>query len=447
MNGEVFIVWGGNWDLAQDVSKELADNNYAVQVGGEDNNPENSKFFLGDEVMGQLRRASRTIILAQAPVGDSNTLLFRPNLTWEWGYLSARLMPAYIHVFLIDIDRANIFSDLGGAWSTKIEIEDNKVMAKNIVTQFLTQVRQASLRPLDSLRNWPQWKEWIKNQKDGTTAPDYLMLSSALIHSIQPAFYSGEINILHSLAEKIDIPFKVSPELPDAKRICVAACLFYEYTDNRTPKINELKRVEMALVNSLDEEITNGDLYYWMNAIRNDFRGLAQKQMSYLAKPGIQETKNKTKALESFADALNDLEKISGYSKAILSLWKGYVLRNIGRIQAELGDSNKAKTALNEALNKRRESFGLLQGSRVQPIFISQILLEISAVEIDLVEYDYEPDNTVLDDAINVLKGYRKNTGIFGIWNRAIQQAEYACEKSKRNDLLKEIRLLKGYDT
>ena len=443
MNGEVFIVWGGNWDLAQKVSKELADNNYAVQVGGVDNHPENSKFFLGDEVMRQLQRASRTIILAQAPLDDNDPILFRPNLTWEWGYLSARLMPAYIHVFLIGIDRANIFSDLGGSWSTRIKVQDNRVMAENIVNVFLEQVRQASLKPLDSLRNWPQWKEWIKNQKDGTAAPDYLMLSSALVHSIQPAFYSGEINILRTLAQKIDTSFDVSPELPDAKRICVAACLFYEYTDKKRPKIGDLKKVEMALVNPLNEEIPLGDIFYWMSAIRNDFKGLSQKQISYCARLDNQKTNYKTKALTSFNDALNDLEKISNYSKAILSLWQGYILRNIGRIQAELGDSIKAKIALDEALRKRHESFGLLQGSRIQPIFISQILIEISAVEMDLVQYGFEPESTVLDDALEILKVHRENTGVFGIWNRAIQQAEAVCKASGRNDLLKEIRVLK----
>ena len=59
---KVFIVWGGNKELADRVSEKIQDHNeFNVQVGGEDPNA----LFIGTTVLQQIQMSSIAIILVQ----------------------------------------------------------------------------------------------------------------------------------------------------------------------------------------------------------------------------------------------------------------------------------------------------------------------------------------------------------------------------------------------
>lgn len=116
MRDMVFIVWGGNHDLAEQVCETLKNRNIDAQVGGHDDGPDDKEYYLGDQILGQMKKASQAIILAQADTrantndqvnksspneqANRDTYRLRPNLMFEWGYLWRSLPAECVHVFL-----------------------------------------------------------------------------------------------------------------------------------------------------------------------------------------------------------------------------------------------------------------------------------------------------------------------------------------------------------
>lgn len=438
MKGEVFIVWGGNWDLAEEVKTLLENDGFIVQVGGIDNDANNSKYFLGDEVIGQIKRASRAIILAES----KRPLSFRPNLTWEWGYLSGRLLPSYMHVFLIGIKRSQLFSDLSGTWCAELRSGSVKATAKKVVSEFKAQIKQAQVSPIQVLLNWPTWRQWIDDQASGNVAPDYSLLSGILLHSIQPAFYSGEIQYLKNLVSKLNIDSTLSDELPDAKRICAAACDFYIYTESSSNNISSMMQVADSLSEARSASQASPTTN-WINAIRHDFIGLAYRQMAIRTKAAKRKDLYLSSAIDAFNNSLVSLEKLGNNSDPMVTLWRGYVHRNLGRALAAQGNTQPAMKKLTTALTERKWSTGVLRGSGISDMLHMQLLLEIQSVQMDLVEYGYAQNDFAIDEAVEIICEFRRTTGIFGIWKRALEQAESACKGTGRKDLAKLLKSLK----
>ena len=104
----IFIAWGKNKKLADKVAEKLKERGYNPIVGGDEKNPKKMDYFLGPQILNQIKKASKAIILVQH---------LRPNLMFEFGVLFERLDPDSLFIFLIRIKRSKFFtkaSDLAG---------------------------------------------------------------------------------------------------------------------------------------------------------------------------------------------------------------------------------------------------------------------------------------------------------------------------------------------
>ena len=89
MKANVFIVWGGNKELADRVSEKIQEHKeFNVQIGGEDPN----SLFIGTTVLQQIQMSSIAIILVQNSDKTGNGYMFRPKVmttTSSGGLISA----------------------------------------------------------------------------------------------------------------------------------------------------------------------------------------------------------------------------------------------------------------------------------------------------------------------------------------------------------------------
>lgn len=438
MKGEVFIVWGGNWELACTVKERLEKEGYVVQVGGDENTRGGANYFLGPHVIAQIKRASRTIILAQS----KRPIEFRPNLAWEWGYLAGTLLPEYIHVFLIGIRRKDLFTDVLGSWSTELRNGPNDAVAKKVVCKFLSDIKQTEVDPLDVLVNWHSWRQWIERQARGDIAPDYPLVSGVLLHSIQPAFYFGEVQLLRKLVSTITIKPNMSTELPEAKRVTAAACDYYEYTESGPPLLGQMTQIVKSLSHNckFDSQSPNGR---WLEIIRLNFLGLAYRQMSARSQKKSQKEAYARKSRDSFTESQKELSFFDEVNSPIASLWKGYSHRNLGRVYQSLDDSKKAKSELLLALEERKISMSLIRSNNVDVAVDIQLLLEVQSVELDLSDIGHTPSREALAETIEALRVFREQSGVFGIWKRAFLQAKASCKRLGEDELMEALMQLR----
>ena len=442
MKGEVFIAWGGNLVLAQAVAMKLDGEGYKAQVGGSETDPHDSRFYLGQQIMDQLNRASRAIILAQPSADSPSKPTFRPNLMLEWGFLMARLLPAYVHVFLIGVKRSDLPSDLQGSWCTEIALDGIDTMAGEVVKTFSHDVRQGSVKASEIFCMWPTWRAWIERQLSGEAAPDYLMLAEVLLHSVQPAFYNGELQGLIRALERAST-LQGPPELRESLRISRAACE-YNLGAELAPVFAKLKDIADSLEPTLAPEVDQSTLKDWLETVRLDILGLCRWQMASTTPADDLRASYRTQAKDDFQKAFESLQSLQIKDEKATQLWKGYILRNLSRILQELEDDSGAETCLKEALDARQRAYGDLKAAGMSEIPLALYNLEITAIRIDLLACGYESGEPELVEAIGLLKEHQRRTGgTFGMWNLVVAEAERACTKLKRPDLLESVKALK----
>lgn len=441
MKGEVFIAWGANEDLAKEVAEKLKADNFIAQIGGIEDDPLQSSFYLGQQIMNQIKRASRAIILAQKSPKNRKKMLFRPNLMLEWGMLTGRLNASLVHVFLIGLKRSELPSDLQGSWATEIdELDDINNMSKNIVEKFKSQISQACCEPTKVIREWDSWKYWIENQLNKDVAPDYYLLAGVLLHSIQPAFYGGDIEFLLDKMVAIGKISNIPPVLTESIRISTGACLYYKGVE-RNPDYSTLNRIISSLKPTTRDEVEDSEFKTWLEIIRKDFLGLLYWKLGQISPPNGVSPNNYTMTAKDLFLEVNDLLKdIKNSDKVAFSMWKGYVLRNIGRIYAESFDNDlEASKFFTQAHSARERAWGDLQNIIENKILKLQFYLEVKAVEIDLLKYGFDIKNVDLDSVINTLIEQLTNDNRFEMYNLVVSEAKQACSILKRDDLLKKL--------
>ncbi|MDR1315798.1 MAG: nucleotide-binding protein [Spirochaetales bacterium] len=130
---KVFIVWGGNKPLADMVSAKLGEHGFDGVVGG--GTP--TDMYIGTQIFSQIAQCTRAIILVQ-DIHHELGGVFSNNLMFEWGYLTAKMDPRKLHIFLIGDLSKNLPSDLAGIWASEIKEGDKtpEQIAKDIADIF-----------------------------------------------------------------------------------------------------------------------------------------------------------------------------------------------------------------------------------------------------------------------------------------------------------------------
>jgi len=240
---QIFIAWGRNKNLAIKVAEKLKEKGYNPIVGGDEKNPKEKDYYLGKEVLNQIKKASKAIILAQQ---------LRPNLMFEFGILFERLNPASIFIFLIGIKRSKFFteaSDLAGIRCFEVPSDKKNIeeRANFIVEKFVENLVPTIVDPESLFSKWDDWKNKFNSIKKGEVKESQVVLNQVILHSLQPAYYFGEINFLKDFVSKLELDSSL-------KTIIQSACEYYMLTElpDSRPELGEL----LPLKESLDNPIS-----------------------------------------------------------------------------------------------------------------------------------------------------------------------------------------------
>ena len=131
----VFVGWGGNKSLADEVKNCLSGENYNVIVGG----GAKTDTFVGAQVIDQINQCDCAILLVEDYNGQIS-----PNLLFEWGYILAYkdIKNRNIQIFMIDKSPRELPSDLLGVWAIEMKRDkgnpdSDKILAEKISKRFL----------------------------------------------------------------------------------------------------------------------------------------------------------------------------------------------------------------------------------------------------------------------------------------------------------------------
>ena len=449
--GRVSVVWGGNRTLARAVGKKLEEHGFDAHVGGQE-----TSRSVYDGIIRELRRASWAIILVQWPTeraleqvagepasaihsdqkihaNDDCDHRFRPNLMFEWGFLDCRLRdPDRIQEFLIGISRKDLPTDLQGLRDVQeIELRSPGEMADTIVAHFLQSLRPVEVEPFDVLKDWQHWKKWVQRQRSGDEAPDNLRLAKVLLHSIQPAFYLGELDSLSDLLKAIGEiePNRISEEVADARRIVQGACEYYKLSERQRSGADYPWR-EMQRRLAEPAQANSDPVFYWLEAIRLNFLGRSHYELHRTAQQEQQKLRHlgdATKELEQSLELFKKLSKGGGPDHPLI-LWHGYVLRNLGlayeanqgRDQTEASD--KADEYFAQALRLRKDAYAALSQD-VNVVISDQILVETVLVELDLMRRRGQSKAGDFNEIVSLLQQKSPKCKLAGVWKQALVEA------------------------
>jgi len=102
--------------------------------------------YIGVQVFSQIQQCTRAIILVENTRPDTTNPL-SGNLMFEWGYLTAKMDPKKLHVFLLGESKKNLPSDFAGIWVN--EINNTGAFVENTMREIVRLFVEAASRPID----------------------------------------------------------------------------------------------------------------------------------------------------------------------------------------------------------------------------------------------------------------------------------------------------------
>jgi hypothetical protein len=355
---KVFIVWGGNKPLADLVSAELKERNFDGVVGG--GTP--TDMYIGTQIFSQIAQCTRAVILVQN-VHHETDGAFSNNLMFEWGYLTAKMDPRKLHVFLIGDLSKTLPSDLAGIWASEIKENDKSTeqIAKEIVDIFF----EAASRPIEvgKIEVLSRWTEIKRDLSLYTSTPTYseIELAHYMLHSIESCYYYMEETEFLSLIDRIT---PISTVLEFAMQIVKSNAVLFGESLGLTKELSFDTFAELKSVFETKFDFSNQDinLHMWFKYFCADRLALLFITVT-LNNDLDQEIKNHylQKAIECDCEALQCLtEIVEKYPQETIyaKLYEGYVQRDLFKGYKSLGDEEEARQHI-LAATKAREAFYL----------------------------------------------------------------------------------------
>jgi len=352
----VFIAWGGNKPLADSVSLMLKEYGFDGIVGG--GTP--TDMYIGTQIFLQINQCTRAIILVES---KESTGVFSNNIMFEWGYLTAKMDPRKLHVFLIGESPKNLPSDLAGIWASEIVNTGKSLdqITQEIVNIFI----ETASRPIEinKIEVFSRWTEIKRELSTYTNTPAYSQIELAhyLLHSIEVCYYYMEEDEFLSLIDKI-VP--VSSALEFAIQIIQSNARLFGESNGLT---NQLSFDTFAELKSLFEskfDFSNQDInlhmwfrYFCFNRLALLYNLITQNENLE------EEFKNmyfqKAEECNNIAlQCLNEIIEKYPQEANYVKLYEGYIHRDLFKCYRAMGDIDKAREHISIA-SKARETFYL----------------------------------------------------------------------------------------
>jgi hypothetical protein len=353
----IFIAWGGNQPLAKLVGQEVQELGYISVVGGGDP----TDMFIGTQVFSQIKQCTQAIILVEgAGTGDEESFKFNDNLMFEWGYLTAKLKPNKIHVFLVSMSVRNLPSDLSGSWACEV---DGKSMSKENLAVEIARIfntnasKPSQMNKLEIIHSWENVKRLLDAHIRGTPECSECDMANYLLHSIETCYYHMEEDYIESFLQKVNL---YSPILGFAIQIMKGNFALFKETNNLlTPlSFDNFDDLKSIFESNFDFSVQDDNLNDWFEyfcAIR-----LSLVYRTIAINPELTEDEKHLYLEKSYAfceKALETLNQISmkfPLDASYVKLYEGYVYRDMYLIKSEFGDRNAAKEFLKKAVEARK---------------------------------------------------------------------------------------------
>ena len=355
---KVFIAWGGNQNLAQSIGIALDKHGFCGIVGG--GMP--TDMYIGAQVFGQIQQCTRAIILVENTRLDSLNP-FSSNLMFEWGYLTAKMDPRKLHIFLLGESKKHLPSDLAGIWANEVNNVDKTMeqITQEVVALFV----EAASRPIDinKIEIFSRWNEIKRNLGTYSRTPAYSEIECAhyLLHSIEVCYGYMEEEQFLAILEALN-PSSNALEF-SLKIVKGNIALFGESGG----LVNQLSFDTFSELKSLFErkfDFTNQDrnLHLWFQYFCTCRLGLLYMlimQSNDFDKEHLAIYFEKAKGcLNDALYALNEINKFYPQEAIYTKLYEGYIHRDFHRIHSIIGNEEKAFQHISAA-EKAHEAFYL----------------------------------------------------------------------------------------
>jgi len=355
---KVFVAWGGNQELAQAVGLELSKHGYNGIVGG--GIP--TDMYIGTQVFSQIHQCTRAIILVENTCPDAANP-FSSNLMFEWGYLTAKMDPRKLHVFLLGESKKNLPSDLAGIWAN--EIHNASKTTEQVTEEIVHLFIEAASRPIDidKMEIFNQWNGIKRSLGEYPNSPVFSEIECAhyLIHCIEVCYGYMEEEQFRALIERIK---PSSSALLFSLQVVKANITLFGESNGLTQKLSFDTFSELKSLFESKFDFTNQDrnLHLWLKYFCSCRLGLLY--MLIMRSEDFEEEHILIyfqKANDCFTDALQVLSEIAKTypQEAIYTkLYEGYLYRDFHRINSIIGDEEKAAQHI-FAAEKAHEMFYL----------------------------------------------------------------------------------------
>jgi len=341
---KVFIAWGGNKPLADEVRKKLAcvpTPLFEGIVGG--GAPED--MFVAQQVFEQMEKCTHAIVLMER---NSKLHEFRGNLMLELGYLIKKYenYSYQISIFFIDVSKDSLPSDIQGIWAEEIAKEgrDCAEIAEEIVNKFMNKIRASpiEINKMEKLIGWPKTLSSLRKYTD-TPFCSERELAHYLLHSVEACYYYMNEKELQDFINMIS---PVTKELQTTINIVRLNILLFEESAGLNSPINIEVYSRFTNGFNVDYDFVNTDLnlhlwlsYFCFNRLALTNMLIARNRDS-IDEYRINRYRNNAKdyaikAERILTDISNEFPKENTY----IMMYRGYVYRDLFKIYSDLDDN------------------------------------------------------------------------------------------------------------
>jgi len=359
---KVFIAWGGNKSLAESVREKLAsvsDPQFEGIVGG----GAPADMFVTQQIFEQMEKCAHAIVLMEF---TSESREFRGNLMLELGYLIKKYenFSYQINIFLIDVPKENLPSDMHGIWAEEIFKEKRQIVeiAEEIVRKFLNKNNTSPIEidKIEKLISWPETLSKLKKYKD-TPFCSEKELAHYLLHGIESCYYYMNEN---ELGDSIGDIKPVTKELRDVIRVVRLNTSLFEESAGLSGSINfeTFNRYKSGFEEDINFTITDLNLHLWLHFFCLNrlslIHMLIARNMDSVGEEEIREYLNTAEIYATRAsDVLNDISKNFPNEETYIMMYKGYVYRDLFKIHSALGNTESKISFARKAKDIRLKYF------------------------------------------------------------------------------------------
>lgn len=359
MNGtqeRVFIAWGKNRVLAQHVSEKIKKSGFVGIVGG----GAPTDMYIGNQIISQIKSCTRTIILLQHDKSSSE-VNFSDNLMFEWGYMTHKLPPEKIHIYLVGLSVNDLPSDIAGAWATEICLSDDIEQTAELIASDFAQVaqRKTIYNKMDIIHQWAYVKRLVE---DFPVCPacSELELANYLLHSIESCYYFMEEDYFNEIVVKIS---PVSKVLSFIQLIVEENITLFKESENLTKTISHDSYYDLfnVFTQPFDFSDVDPELDAWTHYICKRREMLLHALIANNEELEEEEVLMHIEAiLKTAQESLDYLDKVCymcPQDEAYADRYRCYIYRDLEQVYLQMGDIESAQRSLDVALGASRNFY------------------------------------------------------------------------------------------